>query len=87
MSSKVQELFVQYCPDLVDLLENSGGFWPKVADNTIGNDDLVKTVRLYRELGRTGSRVYQASLEMILFRANGELSNGDGLTACCGGAS
>jgi hypothetical protein len=73
--SSVSEYFQTYFPGLVDSLGNPGGFWPKVANNTITNKQLANEVLIGLKMGRPDSAVYLASQILLAARTNGALPN------------
>lgn len=60
---------------LADYLENSGGFWPRVRDNTITNEELERNNRIGYMPSQAYSRVVMASRALMGARLTGKLPN------------
>lgn len=71
----VTDLFKERGPHLIEYLDNSGAFWPKVKDNSISNKDLAQNMLLTMVSGRFSSAVFQASVTLLGARILGHISN------------
>lgn len=72
--NSVREYFAAEYPDLVGSLDNSGGFWPAVKDNTIENSMLEANYKITLLTGDDG-RVAQASRALAFGRLTGKVHN------------
>ncbi len=72
----VKDLFGQECPRLVGSLDQTGGFWPRVADNTILSSELADHIGYAlqtSDIMLSGSCTEEAALRLLLSRAKGIL--------------
>jgi len=67
----VRRLFQERDPNLARMLNNTGGFWPRVLNNSLTAGELATTIYLVEGVGgRTDSAVAGAS--HLLFELRGE---------------
>jgi len=79
MHKTVEEFFRKEYPLLTASLNNEGGFWPNVKDNTVSNKQLASTVYTYivmKDLRNRGA-VYNASILLLCGRLLGLVPNPD----------
>lgn len=71
----VSELFARDCPIVAGFLNNTGGFWPKVKENTISNEELSDAIRIAQIGADFDSNVYKASIRLMVYRLTGVIPN------------
>lgn len=71
----VRRLFTYYCEELVSFLDYPGGFWPRIADNTISNRDLHRVIELHTGSGNNPdlSPAFSAATSLLVLREIGVL--------------
>lgn len=68
----VGKLFEEYAPELVTSLSKSGGFWPKVRDNSISSEELGESIMCHLLTG-AGIGTSMAALWLLVARVTGRL--------------